>query len=222
MAKRPNKKEFVRSEIRNDILRGRYQPGEPISERGGAKRLAVSRVPVREALFQLERDGLVEIIPGRGAQVRKFNASNIESIYQTREALEGMAVRLAAERMTSTQLDGFRKKFEAIISTPEVTDVEAISRLGDEFHLTIIEGSRNSMIIDFCESMAELVNLARRLSYGLVSADAVGRVTREHLEILDAVSKAKPDLAERRMRRHISTWRGVVLKHMDGDVSNRK
>ena len=182
----------------------------------------VSRVPVREALFQLERDGLVEIMPGRGARVRKFNAGNIESLYQTREAVEGMAARLAAERMGKQQLEGFRKKFEDVMKSSHTKDVRAFTRLGDDFHRTIIEGSRNSMIISYCESMADLVHLARHLSYGFVVDDAVQRVTQEHLEILDAIAEGKPDLAERRMRRHISTWRDVVLGHMDGDVGHGK
>ena len=221
MTRIPQKKEFVRTRVRDEIVRGRYQPGEPISERAIAEKYSVSRVPVREALFQLERDGLVEILPGRGAQVRKFNSSNIESLYQTREAVEGMAARLAAERMDRRQLDGFREKFEAAMASSDVKDPQAITRLGDDFHRTIIEGSRNSMVISFCESMADLVHLARRLSYGFLVADAIKRVSQEHLEILDAIAEGQSDLAERRMRLHISSWRDVVLKQMDGDVDNR-
>jgi DNA-binding GntR family transcriptional regulator len=218
---KPSKPEFVRLRLREDILRGRFELGQPISERTIADELGVSRVPVREALIQLERDGLVEIVAGRGAQVRSFTASNIESLYQMREALEGMSARLAAERMPKKDLEPFRVKFEKILEGPRPTDSESISRLGDEFHRTFIRGSRNSMLIEANESIADLVHLARRLSYGHVEAERVDMATREHLEITEAIASGKPDLAERRVRKHISGWAAVVLETMSGDVNLR-
>jgi DNA-binding GntR family transcriptional regulator len=76
--------------------------------------LGLSRLPIREALSKLERDGLVEIFPARGAQVRRLSASNIESLYQAREALEGMAARLAAMRIPSGEFDRLRQQFQAV------------------------------------------------------------------------------------------------------------
>lgn len=218
MRETASKKELVRRSVRDEIIRGVYRQGEPISERIVAEKLQVSRIPVREALIQLERDGLVEIVQGRGAQVRKFNAGNIESLYQTREAIEGMAARLAAERMNKQQLKVFREKFEEAMSASYPKDTEAISRLGDDFHNAIIEGSRNSMIINISESIRDLVHMARQISYGFLSDGSIEDVTRQHHEILEAIAEAKPDLAERRMRKHISTWRDAVLSHLGGDV----
>ena len=181
MAQSLNKKELVRQKLREEIISGRLNPGDAIAERTVAEEFEVSRVPVREALIQLERDGLVEISPGRGAQVRRFNAGNIESLYHVREALEGMAARLAAARMRPMELATFRQKFQDISANPSRKDLLSISRLGDEFHSAVIHGSRNSMIIDISGSIADRVHLARRLSYGHVDAASVGKATQEHL-----------------------------------------
>jgi DNA-binding GntR family transcriptional regulator len=215
-----NKKELVRQKLREEIISGRLNPGDAIAERTVAEEFEVSRVPVREALIQLERDGLVEISPGRGAQVRRFNAGNIESLYHLREALEGMAARLAAARTRPMELATFRQKFQDISANPSRKDLVSISRLGDEFHSAVIYGSRNSMIIDISGSIADRVHLARRLSYGHADAASVGKATQEHLGIMEAICGGDPDLAERRMRSHISRWAQIVLEMMPGDVTN--
>jgi DNA-binding GntR family transcriptional regulator len=217
-----NKKELVRQKLRDEIVSGRLNPGDPIAERAVAEEFHVSRVPVREALIQLERDGLVEISPGRGAQVKRFNASNIESLYHLREALEGMAARLAAVRMRPGELATFRLKFHAISASPAHEDLASISRLGDEFHSAVIHGSRNSMIIDMSDSIADRVRMARRVSYGQMDAASVGKATQEHLAIVEAICERDPDLAERRMRSHISGWAQVVLETMPGDVTSNR
>jgi DNA-binding GntR family transcriptional regulator len=222
MSQTLNKKEFVRQKLRDEILFGRLNPGDPIAERTVAEELEVSRVPVREALIQLERDGLVEITPRRGAQVKRFNAGNIESLYQLREALEGMAARLAAARIRPAELATFRLKFHNIPANPGRKDLVSISGLGDEFHSAVIHGSRNSMIIDMSESIAYRVRVARRLSYGHVDAASVGKATEEHLAILEAICEGDPDLAERLMRAHISGWAQVVLQTMPGDVTRNR
>jgi DNA-binding GntR family transcriptional regulator len=217
-----NKKELVRQKLREEIISGRLKPGEPISERVVAEEFEVSRVPVREALIELEHDGLVEISPGRGAQVKRFTASYIESLYHLREALEGMAARLAAVRMRPGELEPFRKKFQNIPANPTQEDLASISRLGDDFHAAVVHGSRNSMIIDMSGSIADRVRMARRLSYGLLNAASVGKATQEHLAITEAICERQPDLAERLMRSHVSGWAQVILEMMPGDVTSSR
>src|SRR4051794_34317764 len=92
----PSKAEWTRMRLRRDILEGRYAPGDAISERLVAQELEVSRVPVREALIQLDRDGLVSVTPGRGAYVPQMSSDNMQSLYEARAALEGQASALAA------------------------------------------------------------------------------------------------------------------------------
>lgn len=212
-----SKTELIRDRLRADIVQGRYTAGDPISERAVADELAVSRIPVREALIQLERDGLVSIFPRRGACVRVLTADNMQSIYQTREALEGMAARLAAERMTPEILAHFRARYEALLDDPTGMDVESISTLGDRFHDSVIQGCRNSVIIEMSASIADRVKICRRLSYGRASGERALAAAREHLGIADAIRAGDAELAERRMREHIATWATVLRAHMAGD-----
>jgi DNA-binding GntR family transcriptional regulator len=109
------KKEFIRNRLRDDIVQGRYEPGDPVPERVVAEELEVSRIPVREALIELERDGLVSILPRRGAYVQVFTAENMQSLYETREALEGMAARLAAQRMNPAILASLKERYERVL-----------------------------------------------------------------------------------------------------------
>jgi DNA-binding GntR family transcriptional regulator len=212
-----SKTEFARSRVRDDIMQGRYAPGHPIPERLVAQELEVSRVPVREALIQLQRDGLVSITPGRGAYVRSLTGENMQSLYETREALEGMASRLAAERMGPEVLAPFTEKYHALLSDSLSMDGGSVAKLGNEFHDTIIRGSRNSVIIELSAVIADRVELCRRMCYGQASRPLALRAAEEHLKIAEAIDQADPEVAERRMREHIAWWAQFLRTNMVGD-----
>jgi DNA-binding GntR family transcriptional regulator len=208
---------LTRNRLREYILDGRYAPGDPIPERLVAQELRVSRVPVREALIQLERDGLVSMMPGRGAHVRTVTADNMLSLYETREALEGMASRLAAQRLDPQTLTPFTEKFRAHLDESLSLDGAAQTKLGHDFHDAIIRGSRNSVIIEMSASITDRVELCRRLSYGQASRPHAQRAAEEHLGIAGAIERGEPDVAERLMREHIASWAQFLKSHMAGD-----
>lgn len=212
------KSEVIRQELRSRILEGHYEPGQSIPERVIAEELDVSRVPVREALRQLERDGLVVIVAQRGAQVRQFSAENMQNLYQAREALEGMAARLAAERVGGTLLEPFIKQFEGLIDGSIVMNPAEESGLGDDFHEAIAQGSRNATIIELLASIHDRVRLCRRLTYGHASPIWARRAAEEHLAIATAIGRGDPDGAEHAMRTHVSTWAGFLRSHLAGDT----
>lgn len=213
------KQDQVLATLRERILSGRYGTGDPLKERSLAEELGVSRLPVREALSKLNASGLVEIFPNRGAEVRRLSAANIESLYQLREAIEGMAARLAAVRMPTGALEQFKERYEQVVATKDAAEGRVQSSLGDEFHAKIIDESRNSMIIEFGNSTADLIQYARHLSYLEITPELSIESAKQHLSIIDAVDCKNPDLAEENMRKHISYWAKTVLKNMMGDVS---
>ncbi len=100
---------IIFEKIREDILNGMYNPGEKIVEAKLADELGVSRTPVREALKQLELDGLVENIPNRGVIVKGVTAQDIKDIYTIREAIEGIAAKWSVERMSQEELDSLKE-----------------------------------------------------------------------------------------------------------------
>lgn len=211
------KHEAVRQQLRTRILSGHYEPGDPIPERAVADELGASRIPVREALRQLERDGLVTIVAQRGAHVRQFSAENMQSLYQARESLEGMAARLAAERADETYLAPFTVQFEGLIDGTLTMSPGEASELGNAFHDAIAKGSRNATVIELLAMIHDRVLLCRRLAYGHASQEWHVRAASEHLAIADAISRRDPDRAERTMREHVSTWAGFLQTRLAGD-----
>jgi DNA-binding GntR family transcriptional regulator len=211
------KKEFIRNRLRDDIVRGRYEPGDPVPERVVAEELEVSRIPVREALIELERDGLVSILPRRGAYVQVFTAENMQSLYETREALEGMAARLAAQRMNPAILASLKERYERVLADFGEGDQVEITALGTEFHETVIGASRNSVIIEMSGSISDRVKVCRRLAYGEASPAWALRAAEEHFRIITAIEQHDPELAERNMREHISTWAQFLRNRIAGD-----
>jgi DNA-binding GntR family transcriptional regulator len=214
---RESKHEAIRQRLRTRILGGDYEPGDPIQERAVADELGVSRVPVREALRQLERDGLVSIVAQRGAHVRQFSAENMQSLYQAREAMEGMAARLAAQRADDTYLASFTVQFEGLIDESITMSPAEESALGNEFHDAIAKASRNATVIELLATINDRVLLCRRLAYGHASPAWARRAADEHLAIADAITRGEPDLAEHTMRAHVSTWAGFLQRHLAGD-----
>ncbi|GAA4425719.1 GntR family transcriptional regulator [Georgenia halophila] len=211
------KYEAIRQELRSRILSGRYEPGDPMPERVIAEELAVSRVPVREALSQLERDGLVTIAAKRGAQVRRFSAENMQSLYEAREALEGMAARLAAERVDDAYLAPFIVQFEGLVDGAIRMDPAEESELGNDFHDAVIKGSRNATVIELTSTIHDRVRLCRRLTYGHASPSGARRAAEEHLTIARAISRGDPGGAEHAMRTHVSSWARFLRSHLAGD-----
>ena len=212
------KQDEVLVAVRERIISGYYSPGDPLAERALAEELGVSRLPIREALSKLERDGLVVIRPTRGAWVCEYNASNIESLYQVREVIEGMAARLAAERMHPGELARFRDPIQAIMHASVPSETEILSNLGDQLHAAIIDGSGNSMIIEFGGSISDRFRLVRRISYVQAPFELSKVAARQHLRVIQAIVDRNSKLAEKHMREHISYWADVALRHMRGDV----
>ena len=100
--------------LRRALVAGDFHPGEPLTEGELCRRFAVSRTPVREALAKLERDQLVRVVPKKGAFVRSLSHAEIRELYQLREALEALVVRLAAPRADRAELDDFARRFREL------------------------------------------------------------------------------------------------------------
>src|SRR5919204_1525079 len=104
----------VYTDLRRAILDRELDPGEPLTEHELCRRFRVSRTPIREALAKLERDHLVRVVPKKGAFVRALSHDEIRELYEIREALEALAVRLAAPRLSGDDLAGFETRFRAL------------------------------------------------------------------------------------------------------------
>lgn len=132
--------------LQKDILTGKLKPGEKLTEQNLCKAYGVSRTPVREALRQLETDGLVENILNRGAFVIGMTDQDYEDMFELRKAYEIQAVKWAIERITEEEMDKLEETFEFMEFYTLRNDIEKMLTINNGFHQVIYEASHNRML----------------------------------------------------------------------------
>lgn len=194
----------VFQKIREDILSGRYKEHDELKENTLGKELGVSRTPVREALRQLELEGLVTIIPNRGAYVKGISRKDIWDIYVMRSMLEGLCARWAAEHITEEQLDDLEEALllsEFQIKKESGFNAAQITALDGRFHAILYEASGSRMLGHVLSDFHNYVKMARRSS--VVSEERARKSIREHRQILRAIRERDADMAEQLANEHI-------------------
>jgi len=206
--------EQVLDSVRSEILEGRIAPGTVLSAAEIATKLDVSRSPAREAILQLQNEGLVTILPRRGAVVLEGTMADIEEILRFREPLEGMAAALAAQRIDRSTLEELREAFEAHSEAIHVKDLDRHLELDEAFHMTFIRASRNQRIIEALRTVrAQLRVVTRRLSAEPGAMD--GAILDAHTAIYTAIKDGDWRLAERYARSHVRGILGFYIEHSD-------
>ena len=190
--------------LREDILKGRYKQQDELREATIGKELGVSRTPVREALRQLELEGLVTIVPNKGAYVTGISQKDIWDIYQMRQYLEGMCARWAAEHITEDQLEELEETIllsEFQMKKENGYNKEQVTGLDGRFHTILYEASGSRMLCHVLTDFHRYVQMARKSSIN-VKARAEKSIE-EHKAILRAIRDRNPDLAEQLAKEHI-------------------
>ncbi|UFH51663.1 GntR family transcriptional regulator [Pseudomonas sp. KNUC1026] len=199
------------------IVRGDIAPGSKISEPELARAWSVSRGPLREAIHRLEGQRLVLRVPHVGARVVSLSHTELIELYQIRESLEGMACRLAAERMSTTQIDELRQ----LLDTHErdaafQAGIGYYQQEGDhDFHYRIIQGSGNQTLVHLlCDELYQRVRMYR-IQFS-ATPNRPRQAFAEHHRILDALAERDGELAELLMRRHIAASRRNIERQLPG------
>ena len=201
----------VFDQIRLAIESGGMRTGSKISEPELARSYGISRGPLREAIARLESCGLVVRRANVGARVVSLSRGQLLEIYQGREALEGMAARLAASRMSESECAELRSLLEQHRAQIERDEGQAyFQKEGDlDFHYRIVQGSGNGLLIGLlCNDLYYLVRVYRR-QFGMRSRRAP-RAFGEHEHIVAAIERGDGELAELLMRHHIRASRENV------------
>jgi DNA-binding GntR family transcriptional regulator len=190
----------VRELIRQDIFTGHFAPGARIPTAALSARYGVSQMPIREALQQLQGEGLVIIAPNRGARVRHVDARFISNIYDIRAALDAMMVARAVETIGDNDmftLYAAERRFEEAASRG---DIEAALAANREFHESIFPLAGNPEAVDVIARHAELFqSLRRRFGY---SQDRMQAIITEHRQLLRAFEQRDPEAAARAVKAH--------------------
>jgi DNA-binding GntR family transcriptional regulator len=177
--------EQIAERIGNDIIRGRYEPGARIQEVEVAGQFEVSRGPVREALRILERDGLVQIAPRRGAQVTELSIDELNAIFEPRIALNGLAARLAAERRDPAATARLKAAIDRVSGLSGTGDVDPYVNAVYDAHRTVCDASGNPFLTRLVSMLAHQTLRYSRL--GLSTARRRQQSARNWRRLLAAV-----------------------------------
>jgi DNA-binding GntR family transcriptional regulator len=185
--------------LRQGILQGDLAPGERLRSDALANDLRVSRTPVREALRKLEAEGLVER-SGSGLIVREFSEKDLTELFYVREALEGMAARLAAENATPGEIAEIREMLDDMEAVRQRGDIAALRPLTAEFHRLICRAAHNERLLQSLKSLLDHVRQMRTST--LYVAGRPAAALKEHRDLLEAIAARDPDGAEELARAH--------------------
>jgi DNA-binding GntR family transcriptional regulator len=203
----------VRSQVvetlRTAITSGRFAPGQRLVEKDLCDLLGVSRPSVREALRELESEGLINTIPNRGPLVSMLSARDAASIYQVRGVLEGLAAKLFAEKATPEQIQELSDSVDRLADAYGTLDVELILVAKRAFYDVLLGGSQNVVIPSMLRTMNARITQLRRVS--LSSAKRLPGSMKEIRAVLKAIKNRDPEAAFQASLRHIEQASKVAI-----------
>jgi DNA-binding GntR family transcriptional regulator len=197
--------------IKAEILGNRMRPGEPLPIDRLVRELGLSRTPLREAIQRLEKEGFVEIRPRIGTFVSRLNLGEIQEMYQVRQALEGFAARLAAERVDGAALVPVERALRRHQLEGEI-DYQAMSEDGQRLHRLIMEECGNETLAGMLRSLRDHFTRFRLLS--LEIPEKILSSHREHLGILEALKERDGSRAETLVREHFEHASQSLLQNL--------
>ena len=205
-------RDVVFNTLRQAILKGELEPGERLMEIQLAERLGVSRTPIREAIRKLELEGLVLMIPRKGAEVAKISARSLRDVLEVRRALEELAIELACQRMSEDDVEALKKAQGGFKSAIVDGDAMRIAETDEHYHDVIYAGTGNVKLVQMLNNLREQM-YRYRLEY-IKDEDKRKILILEHERILKAVRDRKVTDAKEAMREHIDNQEITVTKNI--------
>jgi DNA-binding GntR family transcriptional regulator len=202
--------------IINAIVSGSLKPGDRIIEQRIAEEMQISRAPVREAIRELAAQDIIKFLPRKGAYIAPMEANNVKETYLLRSCLEGLAARLAATRLSKSELDELRllnlKMGEATLKN----DAEQFIQLDLAFHELINQRSEHAQLIKMIDGVRIRTRLYMVMSkWNLVAHSQLNREMNAHQPLLDALGARDGELAEKKMREHIVKAGDLLLENLE-------
>lgn len=205
-------RDVVFKTLREAILRGDLAPGERLMEIQLANQLGVSRTPIREAIRKLELEGLVVMIPRRGAEVAKITEKDLRDVLEVRTSLEELAISLACERMTDEDIEELKAALDRFDAALAQKDVTKIAAMDVAFHDVIFASTQNARLIQILNNLREQM-YRYRLEY-LKDFSTHERLCGEHKEIVEAIATRNSVWAKKLIQEHIYHQELTVIKNI--------
>lgn len=195
--------------LREEILSGKYRPDEELKEKTIGEELGVSRTPVREALRQLELEGLVSIIPNRGAYVVGISQKDIRDIYEIRSRLEGLCARWAAACVTKEQIDELEENVYLADFHARKENYEQVVELDSRFHEILYTASGSEKLRHILLDFHHYAERSRKIT--LADPERAAKSNEEHRRIVEALKLHDEEQAEKLANEHIMS----TIRNMD-------
>ncbi len=210
--KQRNCAEEVAAILREDIVTGRLRPNQRLVESTTARKMKMSRTPVREAFNQLKMQGYLSKLPGGGLIVTDHSPSQIRNLYEVREALETMALKLACQRATEEQIDWAAELDERMLEVIRNRDINQFIELNSAFHNALFAACGNEQLWSLLQTFRDQF-FDRRLVR--VFSDSDWRsMPKQHQSLLNAVRKKDPRLAEKAVHQHVRTALRLAIERL--------
>lgn len=201
-------RDVVFNTLRKAILRGELKPGERLMEIQLANKLGVSRTPIREAIRKLELEGLVLMIPRKGAEVAQITEKNMQDVLEVRKALEELSVQLACERITPEQVEEMKMAAEDFRKVLKSGDVTKIAEADVKFHDIIFAATNNQRLITLLNNLREQM-YRFRVEY-LKQKECYPQLLEEHDKLIALISGGEVEEACELMVCHIDNQASTV------------
>ncbi|MCQ2520475.1 MAG: GntR family transcriptional regulator [Lachnospiraceae bacterium] len=201
----------VFTKIREDILSGKYKEGDELREIAIGEELGVSRTPVREAFRQLELEGLIQIIPNKGAYVTGITIKDVRDIYMIRSKLEGICASLACEHITEQQLEEMEENIYLAKFHAEKGHFDQMSELDSRFHELLYEACDSKMLEHLLKDFHQYVRRVRKKTLSTTERSLASNA--EHQSIMEAIKANDAEAAERLATVHINNAYENMLKN---------
>ena len=205
-------RDVVFNTLRGEILKGEMKPRERLMEIHLADRLGVSRTPIREAIRMLELEGLVTMVPRRGAQVAQISEKGLKDVLEVRRALDALAMELACGRITQEEIRELRMACDRFREATKTEDPVQIAKADVALHDRIVQASRNDKLIQMVGNLSQQI-YRYRLEY-IKDASRHGRLIEEHEEIYRCISTRDQEAGAKAIRMHIYNQEQSILNQI--------
>ena len=193
--------------LMSELREGQLTPGDRLRETEIADRLGVSRTPVREAIRQLEADGIVAHVPRQGASIRTLDYAEVMELYEMRAVLEGTAARLATRAASDIEIEELCEMNQQLAALGDVTEAFALNR---QFHAALLEAARNRFLTRSVQALQKALLILGPTT--LTQTDRAEKAVKEHACVLEAIKDRDGTRAEAAMRAHIEAAQRVRVR----------
>ena len=205
-------RENIADIIRKRIIYKELEPGQKIVEQDLAKEFKTSRAPIREALRQLELEGLVTMIPRRGAEVAQITEKSMNDVLEVRRAMDALCVELACDRITPEELQDLKKACDTFEAAVKTDDIKQIAQADVALHDIIVQATGNQRLIQLVNNLSEQM-YRYRFEY-IKDFSQHERLVEEHKVIYESIVKKDKETASNMAKVHIDNQKKAIIRQI--------